>query len=251
MPLLRIVCTAPADHSATWSTLTFPGHRLTGCWHRCRRCPLPTSRVHVTVQPSESLLPASSPSPDDETMVWADVVHELHAAGRLSWISVLLVVIASAIAAVGIIEGQLLLIVGAMALSPGLPPIANTYLDLARRAWRAVGGGTATLLITFAAAVAAAWALSAFAGTDRPPNGTCDRAVARADPVHRASGRAVGCGSAACGRGRCPCHHLAGCPQPRRRSCLCDHYPGRRQHRRRDRQSGRLRAGRSRASTCR
>ena len=118
-------------------------------------------QVQLAVQPSERLLPPVRPSPDDEAVVWAEVIHELHTAGRLSWVNVLLVVIAAAIAAAGIVNGQLLLIVGAMALSPDYLPIANTYLALSRRAWRAAAGGAVTLLVCFTAAAAAGWLLAA------------------------------------------------------------------------------------------
>lgn len=116
--------------------------------------------VHLAVQPSEQLLPPSPPSADDYAVVWAEVVHDIHASGRLSWVNLLLIVIASAIAAIGISEGQLLLIVGAMALSPDYLPIANTYLALSRRAWRAAAGGGLTLLVCFTAAATAAWLLA-------------------------------------------------------------------------------------------
>lgn len=132
----------------------------------------PGSGVQLAVQPSERLLPASAPSADDDAVIWAEVVHDLHATGRLSWVNVLLVVIAAAIAAIGIVEGQVLLIVGAMALSPDYLPIANTYLALSRRGWRAAAGGAVTLLACFGAGAAAAWlvteALFARGGFDPP-----------------------------------------------------------------------------------
>lgn len=133
--------------------------------------------VHLTVLPSERLLPPVAASAEDEAVIWAEVVQELHAAGRLSWTTGLLIVIASAIAAVGITEGQLLLIVGAMALSPDYLPIANTYLALSRRDWRAAARGLGTLAVCFGAAAAAAWLLAealAVTGIGPPPS----------DPLH-------------------------------------------------------------------
>lgn len=116
--------------------------------------------LQLAVQPSERLLPPAEPSPDDEAVIWAEVIHDLHVTGRPSWVNVLLVGIASMIAAVGILRGQLLLIVGAMALSPDYLPIANTALALSRRAWRAAGSGLVTLLVCFGAAAVAAWLLA-------------------------------------------------------------------------------------------
>lgn len=126
--------------------------------------------VQLAIQGSERLLPPAAPSADDEAVVWAEVIHDLHAGGRLSWVNVLLVVIAAGIAAIGIIEGQLLLIVGAMALSPDYLPIANTYLALSRRAWRAATGGAATLAVCFGSAAAAAGLLAELLfGAGDPP----------------------------------------------------------------------------------
>lgn len=185
MPLLRIVC--PPEHTdqivrmleaaAATGIAVVPGagrpdrgDLVLAEVHRAHIDPLVewvrgdggpiAGRLQLAVQPSERLLPPVRPSPDDEAVIWAEVVHELHSAGRLSWANVLLVVIASAIATVGIVAGQLLLIVGAMALSPDYLPIANTYLALSRRAWRAAASGAVTLLVCFTAAAAAGWLLA-------------------------------------------------------------------------------------------
>jgi uncharacterized hydrophobic protein (TIGR00271 family) len=118
--------------------------------------------VHVAVEQSEQLRPASPNELGDEAVVWAEVVQEVHIAGRLSWINTLLIVTAACIAALGIIQDQLLLIVGAMALSPDYYPIADTCLSLVRRAWRHAAGGAVTLAASFGAAAVGAWVLSEF-----------------------------------------------------------------------------------------
>jgi len=117
--------------------------------------------LHVAVEGSEVLYPRTGDDdPDDDAVVWAAVTQEIHDAGRLSWINVALIVIAAAIAAVGIIEDQLLLIVGAMALSPDYFPVADTCLSVVHRNWDRARHGLLTLVVSFAAAVAGSWALT-------------------------------------------------------------------------------------------
>lgn len=113
---------------------------------------------HVTLQPSERLYPRAHDD-DDEAVIWAQVVHDVHEEGRLSWINLLLIVVASGIAAIGIIQDQLLLIVGAMALSPDYFPIVDLCLSLVRRAWGAAGEAAVALLACFTAAAVGAWLL--------------------------------------------------------------------------------------------
>lgn len=116
--------------------------------------------LHVWVAPSRQLLPAPDPG-DADRVIWAQVTEEVAATGRLSWNNALLTMAAAAIAAIGIIQDQLLLIVGAMALSPDYYPIAHTFLALSRRAWGAAARGALALLGFYAAAAGAAWMLSA------------------------------------------------------------------------------------------
>jgi uncharacterized hydrophobic protein (TIGR00271 family) len=118
------------------------------------------TEVRVAVEPSERLRPAPAPSNDDETVVWAQVGQDVAAAARLSWTNALLLVAAAVIAVIGIVEGQPLLIVGAMALSPDYFPIAHTCLSLSRRDWAAAGRGGGTLAVGFAVAAGGAWLLT-------------------------------------------------------------------------------------------
>jgi uncharacterized hydrophobic protein (TIGR00271 family) len=116
--------------------------------------------LHVAVQPSERLVPPPDGSvADEDAVIWAQVVQDVHETGRLSWINVLLMVVASCIAAIGIIQDQLLLIVGAMAISPDYFPVADACLSLVRRDWRRAMTAVGTLLVTFGAAIIGAWLL--------------------------------------------------------------------------------------------
>lgn len=118
--------------------------------------------LHVAIVPSERLVPEVVPADDadDEAVIWVQVVQDVHAAGRLSVINVLLVVIAAGIAALGIIQDQLLLIVGAMAISPDYFPIADTSLSLVRGLWRRAAVGVGTLALMFGCGAVGAWALT-------------------------------------------------------------------------------------------
>lgn len=118
--------------------------------------------LHVAVVPSERLIPSPADDDrDDDAVIWAQVTQDVHSIAQLSWINLLLVVIAAAISAIGIIEDQLLLLVGAMALSPDFWPVADTCLSLVRGAWERALHGLATLAIGFAAAASGAFLLTA------------------------------------------------------------------------------------------
>lgn len=123
--------------------------------------PATVEDIHVSVQASERLWPRpDDDDADDEAVVWAQVVQDVHETGRLSWINVLLVTVAAGIAAIGIIQDQLLLIVGAMAMSPDYFPIADTCLSVVRNDWHRAVLGLRTLTLSFAAGAAGAWVLT-------------------------------------------------------------------------------------------
>lgn len=121
--------------------------------------------LHVAVQQSERLVPPQDDDgADEEAVIWAQVVQDVHETGRLSWINVALIVVAGCIAAIGIIQDQLLLIVGAMALSPDYFPVADACLSIVRRDWRRAGQAVGTLVLSFSAAIAGAWLLTELLG---------------------------------------------------------------------------------------
>ena len=98
-------------------------------------------------------------------MVWAAVVHTVHETARLSWINTLLIVTAAAIAAIGIIEDQLLLIVGAMALSPDYFQVAEICLSVVRRDLGRLIVGVRTLAVMFGGGVVGAYLLTELLAT--------------------------------------------------------------------------------------
>src|SRR5690606_6763152 len=122
----------------------------------------PAGEIRVAEELSVRVLPEpdAADASDGEAAVWAEVVHELRTAGRFTWSNLLLITAAAAIAAVGVIQGQLLLIVGAMALSPDYLLIANAALALSRRAVAAFGRAAIAIAVSFAVAVVGAWLLA-------------------------------------------------------------------------------------------
>ncbi len=187
MPLIRIVCPPErTDHiSAVLETLTYasdvtveagarrtpagdlvtadvPRHAVDELVQLMVGAMDPTG-VTVSLSPSETLVGADGTRlevADDEAVVWAEVVQQIHQAGRLSWVNVLLIVIGSMIAAIGLIEDQLLLIVGAMALSPDYYLIAEASLALALRWWSRGRAALVALGACFGAGTVGAWVLT-------------------------------------------------------------------------------------------
>lgn len=151
-----------------------------------REQPAPAG-VHVAAVPSTQLLPVPPPSEDEDAVVWAEVTQDLQTTGRLSWINLLLMMTASSLAAVGIMQDQLLLIVGAMVISPDYYPIASTALALSRLAWADAWRGGLILAAGFGAAIGAAClltlALSALGlvSADAAPAGELTLFISRPD----------------------------------------------------------------------
>lgn len=185
MPLLRVTCPPDrTDHivhlllteaGATELTVVAAGSRLTHGDLILADVPRATvddilerialvhehPDLHIAVQQSERLIPPQDDdNADEESVIWAQVVQDVHETGRLSWMNVSLVVVAACIAAIGIIQDQLLLIVGAMALSPDYFPVADTCLSVVRRDWRRAKLAIGTLLVSFSAAIVGAWLLT-------------------------------------------------------------------------------------------
>lgn len=153
-----------------------------------RAQPVPAG-IHVAVLPSTPLLPPPPEKEDSEAVVWAQVTHDIHEAGQLSWINLLLIMAAGALAALGILQDQLLLIVGAMVISPDYYPIAGTALATSRLSWADAWRNGRTLLVSFGAAIAATAVLTeglAAAGLVAPgltPPGELTLFIARPDPL--------------------------------------------------------------------
>jgi uncharacterized hydrophobic protein (TIGR00271 family) len=189
MPLLRVTCPSErtdrilhlllTEAGATELTVVTAASRITG--GDLILAEVPRSAVdeiiervarvhehpdlHLAVQQSERLVPAPDEDGNDEdAVIWAQVVQDVHETGRLSWINVALFVVAACIAAIGIMQDQLLLIVGAMALSPDYYPVADACLSVIRRDGRRLGQAMGTIAVSFAAAIVGAWVLTEVLG---------------------------------------------------------------------------------------
>lgn len=118
--------------------------------------------VRVTMQDAEQLLPAPDIGPlVDDQVVWAKVNQDIRETSRPSGVNLLLITLAAIIAAIGIIEDQLLYIVGAMALSPDYLLISEVNIAIVRRNWKRTRDGTIALVVAFAMAACGAYLLSA------------------------------------------------------------------------------------------
>jgi uncharacterized hydrophobic protein (TIGR00271 family) len=117
--------------------------------------------LHITVAAAEQLFPqVPEGDNDDEAVVWAQVIQDVHETGKLSVINVLLMVVAAMIAALGILQDQLLLIVGAMALSPDYFPVADACISIVRRDGARVVQALRTLAVSFGAGAVGALLLT-------------------------------------------------------------------------------------------
>jgi uncharacterized hydrophobic protein (TIGR00271 family) len=95
-----------------------------------------------------------------DAIVWTQVDDMLERSSRLTFLYVMMISIAGAIAAVGILEDLFLLVIAAMALSPDYFPLIAGSLALVRRHRGDLVRSVAVLASGFAAAAVAAWLLT-------------------------------------------------------------------------------------------
>jgi uncharacterized hydrophobic protein (TIGR00271 family) len=86
------------------------------------------------------------------TLIWADVLGQARANARPVARYLVFMIAAGIIAAYGVIEANVILIVGAMAVSPDLLPITAACVGLVSRRGRLVGRALVTLAVGMAAA---------------------------------------------------------------------------------------------------
>lgn len=96
----------------------------------------------------------------DDAVMWAQVADMLDRNSRLGVLYLIVITVAGAIAAVGILEDLFLLIIAAMALSPDYFPLIAGCLAVVRRSRRSFLRSLRTLLAGFAAAALASWLLT-------------------------------------------------------------------------------------------
>lgn len=97
---------------------------------------------------------------EPDMQVWAEVVGKADESSRLALDYLAFMVVAGIIAGVGVLTGSAVLIVGAMAISPDLLPIAAAAIGIVERRWSVSGRALRALALGLTTA-----ALSAYAAT--------------------------------------------------------------------------------------
>lgn len=98
-----------------------------------------------------------------EAVVWEELEAQSDENARLTGSFLAFLILATLIAAVGVVLDQSILIVGAMVVGPEYGPISAICIGVVRRQWRNIGRGLVSLLVGFALAVVATAALAALA----------------------------------------------------------------------------------------
>lgn len=99
-----------------------------------------------------------APGDGDDAVIWAEFAQRVGDDSRLTWAFLAFLVIATQIAAIGVIVNSPILIVGAMVLGPEFGAIAAVCFGLIRTDRQLIGRALRTLLVGFATALAIAFA---------------------------------------------------------------------------------------------
>jgi len=99
-----------------------------------------------------------APGDGDDAVVWAEFAQRVGDDSRLTWAFLAFLVIATQIAAIGVIVNSPILIVGAMVLGPEFGAIAAICFGLLRADRRLIGRALRTLVVGFAVAIAVTFA---------------------------------------------------------------------------------------------
>ena len=101
-----------------------------------------------------------APGSAADAVLWEQVEQTVRESTDLSATYVLFMAIATMIAAVGILTDSAVLIVGAMVVGPEFGPLAALCLAIVRRRPRVARASIVALVVGFAIAIVAAWALT-------------------------------------------------------------------------------------------
>lgn len=125
----------------------------------------------VTLSAAAQQAAAHAPGLGADAVVWEDIEHRTGQETRLSATYLVLLAVATIIAAVGVLLDQPILVVGAMVVGPEFGPLAGLCVGLVQRRWAMVGRSLTALAVGFPAAMAltvlATWALTAAGLVDR------------------------------------------------------------------------------------
>ncbi|MBP2704832.1 DUF389 domain-containing protein [Microbispora sp. RL4-1S] len=110
--------------------------------------------VDVSISHGAVAAEAAAPGDGDDAVVWDQFERRVAADSRITWAFLAFLVIATQIAAIGVLIPSQILIVGAMVLGPEFGAVAAISFGVLRGSGRLVGGAARTLLIGFATAIA-------------------------------------------------------------------------------------------------
>jgi uncharacterized hydrophobic protein (TIGR00271 family) len=101
-----------------------------------------------------------APGSPADAVVWEEVESRLSESATLSVSFLLLIVIATLIAAVGIVTDSIVLIIGAMVVGPEYGPIAGVCVAVVEQRWREAARSLLALVVGFPLGIAAAAVLT-------------------------------------------------------------------------------------------
>jgi len=99
---------------------------------------------------------AAAPGEGADAVIWDEVSRQTGEDSRLTWSYLMFLVLATQLAAIGIVTNSTIAIVGAMAVGPEFGPLAALAVALVRRQWRLGRGAAAALGVGFPVAMLAA-----------------------------------------------------------------------------------------------
>jgi uncharacterized hydrophobic protein (TIGR00271 family) len=111
-------------------------------------------KVDVTLSHAADRADRRIPGLGVDAVVWEEVEHASAEESQLSGAYFTFMIVAAAIAGIGVLLDQPILIVGAMVVGPDFGPLAAVCVGLVRRRYRLVRQGLLALVLGFAAATA-------------------------------------------------------------------------------------------------
>ena len=95
-----------------------------------------------------------------DAIVWEEVAQRAHDDARLTWAYLLLMAVAGMLAGTALLTNNLVLVVGAMIVSPDFGPTAGLAVAIIGRRWHQAGLSLRALLTGFGVAAISAWVLT-------------------------------------------------------------------------------------------
>ena len=117
-------------------------------------------RIDTAISDAAAHAELQAPGDPSEAVIWEEVESRLRDDSSLSVSHVIMLTIAVAIAAIGILTDSAVLIVGAMVIGPEYGPLASIALGLHQRRRHRVARGLRTIAVAFPIAIAITYLLS-------------------------------------------------------------------------------------------